>query len=109
MVKLVRVNKHNPDSIKDVVKLLRGNKMVVNKEFLKSRNVPDVESIPISSEEYINETNNLIQEQIENIMFPEVISRLQQDLKFLVWQGISPPSQMYVNTRNKLDFSLQYF
>ena len=33
-------------------------------------------SIPIYSEDYINESNNLTQEQIEKIMFPEVLPPL---------------------------------
>ena len=78
MVELVDINTNDNDSTKYSIKLLRGKTMIVTKEFLKSRNVPDIESIPISSEEYINESNNLTQEQIENIMFPEVLSTLQQ-------------------------------
>ena len=42
MVELVDVNKNNPDSIKYIIKLLRGNKTVVTKDFLKSSNVPDI-------------------------------------------------------------------
>ena len=78
MVELVDINTNDNDSTKYSTKLLRGKKMIVTKEFLKSRNMPDIESIPISSEEYINESNNLTQEQIENIMFPEVLSTLKQ-------------------------------
>ena len=55
--------------------------MVGTKEFSKSRNVPDVRSIPISSEDYINEWKNLTLEQIENNIFPELLSPLQQDFK----------------------------
>ena len=51
--------------------------MVVPKELLKSRNMPDIGSIPISPKDYINESKNLTQEQIYNIMFPELISPLQ--------------------------------
>ena len=47
-------------------------------------NVPDIGSIPISLEDYINESNNITQEQIENIMFPEVISPLQQNNRNIV-------------------------
>ena len=43
--------------------------------------MPDIGSIPISSEDYINESENLAQEQTENIIFPEVISTLQQEFK----------------------------
>ena len=35
MVKLVDVNTNNSDSIKYIVKFLRGNKMLVTKEFFK--------------------------------------------------------------------------
>ena len=38
--------------------------MLVTKDFLKSSNVPDIGSIPISSEDYINESNNLTQEKL---------------------------------------------
>ena len=62
MVKLV-----DTDIIKYSITLLRVNTMIVNKEFLKSNNVPDIGSITISSEDYINESNNLTQEKIENI------------------------------------------
>ena len=55
--------------------------MAVTKEFLKSSTVPDIGSITISSEKYINESKILTQEQIENIMFPEVLSPLQQEFK----------------------------
>ena len=55
--------------------------MILTKEFLKSWNVPDIGSIPNSSEDCINLPNNLTQEQIETIMFPEVLSPLQQELK----------------------------
>ena len=45
--------------------------MIVTNYLLKSRNVPYIGSIPISSEDYINVSNNLAQEQIENIMLPK--------------------------------------
>ena len=48
--------------------------MILTKEFLKSINVPYIVSIPISSDDCINESNNITQEQIYNIMFPEVLS-----------------------------------
>ena len=73
--------------------------MVVTKEFLKSRNVPDIGSIKISSENYINESKNLTQEKIESIMFPEVPSNnrntitlsktLQQVKEILFSKGVS--------------------
>ena len=55
MVRLVDVNKNDPVSIKYIIKFLRGNTMVFNKELLKSRNVPYIVSITILSEEYIKE------------------------------------------------------
>ena len=78
MVELVVVDTNDPDIINYITKFLRGNKVVVTKSFLKSRNVTDIGSIPISLEDYINESKNLTQKQIENIMFQEVLSRLQQ-------------------------------
>ena len=63
MADLVDVNTNDPDSIKYINKLLRGNTMVVTKDFLKSRNVPDTASIQISLEDYINESENLTQEK----------------------------------------------
>ena len=82
MVNMVDVNTNNPDSINYSIKLLRVNAMLVTKDFLKSSNATDIGSIPISSEDYIKESNNLTQEQIENIMFLEVLSPLQQELKY---------------------------
>ena len=63
MADLVNVNTNDPDSIKYINKLLIGNTMVVTKYFLNSRNVPDIVSIQISSEDYINESENLTQEK----------------------------------------------
>ena len=63
MAVLVDVNTNDPDSIKYINKLFRGNTMVVTKDFLKSRNVPCNVSIQISSEDYINESENLTQEK----------------------------------------------
>ena len=42
IVKLVYINTTDTDSKKYRIKLLRGNTRVVTKEFLKSRNVPDM-------------------------------------------------------------------
>ena len=50
----VDISTNDNYSIKCSIKLLIGNTMMVTKEFLKSRNVPDIGYIPISSEEYIN-------------------------------------------------------
>ena len=80
MVDRVDVNTNDTDRINYIIKFLRGDTMVFTKEFLKSRNVPYTGSIPIYSADYINDSNNLTQE-IENIMFPEVLSILQQEFK----------------------------
>ena len=77
MVDLVDINTNYLDITKYSIKYLSINTKVVTKEFLKSRNVPDIASIPIYSEDCINESNNLNQEQIENITFPEVLLPLQ--------------------------------
>ena len=50
----VYVNTNNSYNIKYIIKLLRGKQMLVTKEFLKSRNVTDIVTIQISSEDYIN-------------------------------------------------------
>ena len=72
------VNTNDPDIINYIIKFLILNTMLVTKDFLKSSDVPDIVSIPIYSEDYINESNTITQEQIYNIMFIEVISYLQQ-------------------------------
>ena len=72
------IDTNDPDSSKYSIKLLITNIMIVTKYFLKSRKFPDIGYIPISLEYYINESKNITQEQIKNIMFPEVISPLQQ-------------------------------
>ena len=62
MVELVGINKNDSDIIKCVIMLLRLNIMLFTKE--KSHNVPDIGSIPISSEDYKNESNNITQEKL---------------------------------------------
>ena len=61
IVYLLDIHTNYPDSTKYSIRLLRGNTMIVTKYFLKSRNVPYIGSIPISSEDYINESKNLTQ------------------------------------------------
>ena len=61
MVELVDTNTNDPNSTRYRIELLRGNTMIVNKESLKSMNVPDIRSITTSSEDYINEPNNITQ------------------------------------------------
>ena len=56
---LVDINTNDPDSIKYSINFFIVNTMIVTKEFLKSNNVPDIGSIPISSEDYINESKNI--------------------------------------------------
>ena len=48
-MELVDVNTNALDNIKYIINLLIVNTMVVTKYFLKSGNVPDIVSIPISS------------------------------------------------------------
>ena len=48
MEDLVYLNTNNPYRLKYRIKFLRGNTMVVTKELLKSRNAPEIGSIPIS-------------------------------------------------------------
>ena len=48
-VDIVDINNNDTDSTKYISKLLRGNTMIVTKEFLKPRNVPDIGPIPILS------------------------------------------------------------
>ena len=67
---MVYINTNDPESTKYIMKFLRRKTLVVTKEFLKSKNVPEMASIPIYSEVYINKYNNLSQ---GNIMFLEVI------------------------------------
>ena len=55
MVELVDINTNDPDIIMYSIKLLRGKTMIVNKESLKSRNVPDIGYILIYPRENINE------------------------------------------------------
>ena len=55
--------------------------MLVTNDLLISKNVPDIGSIEISFNEYINESKNLKKEQIKNIMFTEVLSPLHQEFK----------------------------
>ena len=69
MVELVDINTNDPNIIKYIIKFLIWNTIIVTKEFLKSSNVPDIGYIPIYPKEYINESHNLTQVQIENIMF----------------------------------------
>ena len=55
------MNTDYPDSTKYIIKLLRGNTMVVTKDFINLINVLDIGSIPISSEDYINKWKNIMQ------------------------------------------------
>ena len=63
MEELVDINTNDADITKYSIDFLKGDEMIVTKEFLKSMNVTDIGSIPIYSEDYINESNNLTQEK----------------------------------------------
>ena len=52
-------------------------------DFLTSWHVSNIASVKIYSYYYINKSNNLAQEKIEDIIFPEVLSHLQQEFKYL--------------------------
>ena len=82
MKDLVDTNTNDPKSTKYSIKLLCGNTKLVTNEFLKSRDVPDIASIPIYFEDYINKFKNLKKRKSENIMFPEVLSPSQQEFKY---------------------------
>ena len=73
MADLVDINTNDPDSTKYSIQLLRGNTMIVTKEFLKSNNVLDIGYIKMYAEDYINESKNITKEKFDNIIFPEVI------------------------------------
>ena len=64
MVKLVDINTNDTYITKYSIKFLKGNTMLVIKELLKSRSVTDIGSLPISLEDYINESKNLTQEKL---------------------------------------------
>ena len=51
---MVDINTNDPDRTNYSIKFLEVNTMVVTKKFLKSRNVTDIGSITIYSEDYIN-------------------------------------------------------
>ena len=81
MVELVGISTNNPKSTKYRIKFLPVNTKSVTKEFLKSSIVPDIASIPISEEDYTNKSKISHKKKIDNIMFPEVLSPLQQTFK----------------------------
>ena len=62
MVELVNIKINDTDITKYIFRFLKENTMIVTKDFLKSRYVPDIGSIEICSEDYRNESNNLTQE-----------------------------------------------
>ena len=64
MVDLVNINTNDSDSIKYIIKILRGKTIIVSKDFFKSRDVPEFGSTQISSEDSINEPNNITQENV---------------------------------------------
>ena len=78
---MVDMNTKKFDSNKYSINFLRVKTMIVTKYILKSRNVPDIGYIPISSEDYKNESKNLTHEKNESIIFTDVISPLQQEFK----------------------------
>ena len=59
---MMDINNNDTDSTKYRINLLRGNKLIVTKDDIKSKNVPAIGSITISSENYIKESKNFQQE-----------------------------------------------
>ena len=59
---MVDINTNDTDRNNYRIELFRGNTMILMNKLLKPRNVTYVGSIPNSSEDYINESNNLTQE-----------------------------------------------
>ena len=51
MVDMVDIRTNDPDINKYSIKLLIGNTIIITKEFLKSRNIPDIGYNPIYSED----------------------------------------------------------
>ena len=60
---MVDINNNDHVTNNHIINLFIENTMVVVKEFLKFGYVPYIVSVPISSEHYINISNNLAQEQ----------------------------------------------
>ena len=85
--------------------------MIVTNSFLKSSNVIDIGSIPIYSEDYINESNNLTQKQIDEIVFPEMLSPLQQEFKYFHYKvyNLRPKSMFRLATIGVLPSIFLYF
>ena len=82
MVDMVFINTNDPGRTNYSINLFRGKTIIVTKLFLKSSKVPAIGSIPISAEDYINESKNFTQETFYDIIFPEVLSPLQHELKY---------------------------
>ena len=66
---MVDINTNYHESTKYIINLLHGNIKVVTKYFLKSINVPDIASFIISSEDYINESKNIMQKKLKTSCF----------------------------------------
>ena len=96
MVELVDINTNVTDSTKYIIKLLRGNKMIVTKEWLKSSNVTDIGSIPISPEDYIYKSKNLTQEKKWEYHVSRIVITFTTWIKIPEWEFISPPPQIHV-------------
>ena len=78
MMELTSLNTNDPDITNYSIKFLKGKKMMATNELLKPVNITDIGSITIYLENYIKESENPTQEQIENIMFTEVLSTLKR-------------------------------
>ena len=78
MMELASLNTNDPDITNYSIKFLKGKTMIATNELLKPVNITDIGSITIYLENYIKESENPTQEQIENIMFTEVLSTLKR-------------------------------
>ena len=54
MVELAKINTNDAENTNYIIKFLLGNTNVITKEFLKSRNIPDIASVKIHSQDNIN-------------------------------------------------------
>ena len=72
MVDMVNINSNKPNSTKQSTNILYINTKLVTKDLLKSRSVTDIASIKLSSQDYDNESKNLIQEKLIILSFQKV-------------------------------------
>ena len=94
--------------MKYIIKLFRVNTMVVTKEFLKSENVTDIGSIPISSKDYINESNNLKNNRLRTSYLQELYHPYNMNYNPGMASYLTSTQNPCLDYQN-LDSSHQYF